>query len=348
MDAKTLRGTTVPISVAPMMDCTDRHYRYFMRYITKHTLLYTEMITARAIIHGDRDHLLGFDPIEHPISLQIGGDDPEMLAECARIAVDYGYDEINLNIGCPSERVQSGNFGACLMKEPETVARSVAAMRKAVDHPITVKHRIGVDDLDRYEDMLNFVDVVSQEGADRFSVHARKAWLKGLSPKENRNIPPLRYDEVYRLKEERPHLPIEINGGIKSLAETDAHLQRVDAVMIGRAAYSNPYLFAEADRHLFGDDHAVGSRDDIALAMQDYVADRLAIDGRPFRVIRHMLHLYAGQPGAKAWKRTLTELCHQADAGADVLAKAVAAVQRVREDVFESKANSGTMVSPPP
>ena len=238
MDAKTLREPLCPLAWRPV-DCTDRHYRYFMRYITKHTLLYTEMITARAIIHGDRDHLLGFDPIEHPISLQIGGDDPEMLAECARIAVDYGYDEINLNIGCPSERVQSGNFGACLMKEPETVARSVAATRKAVDHPITVKHRIGVDDLDRYEDMLNFVDVVSQEGADRFSVHARKAWLKGLSRKPKH--PTLRYDEVYRLKEERLICPSRV----KSLAETDAHLQHVDAVMIGRAAYSNPYLFTE-------------------------------------------------------------------------------------------------------
>lgn len=336
--AKHIRGTTVPISIAPMMDCTDRHYRVFMRCLTKHTLLYTEMITARAIIHGDRDHLLGYRNDEHPIALQIGGDDAAMLAECARIAVDYGYDEVNLNIGCPSDRVQSGNFGACLMKEPETVAAAVSAMRQAVDIPVTVKHRIGVDDVDRYEDMLRFVTLVADAGADRFSVHARKAWLQGLSPKENRNIPPLRYDDVYRLKQERPDLPIEINGGIRTLEETQEHLKRVDAVMIGRAAYNNPYLFARVDAELFEDTAAeVPSRDAVALGMQDYIEAEMTKGHRPFHVLRHMLHLYAGCPGAKAWKRTLTERCHQSDVGPEVVQDAVEAVQKTRAKVLAAK-----------
>ena len=332
--AKHIRGTTVPISIAPMMDCTDRHYRAFMRRLTKRTLLYTEMITARAIIHGDRDHLLGYDECEHPISLQIGGDDAAMLAECARIAVDYGYDEVNLNIGCPSDRVQSGNFGACLMKEPETVAAAVTAMRRAVDIPVTVKHRIGVDDIDRYEDMLRFVTIVAEAGADRFSVHARKAWLQGLSPKENRNIPPLRYEDVYRLKVERPDLPIEINGGIRTVAETKSHLKHVDAVMIGRAAYGNPYLFAEMDSALFNDHSTtVPSRDDVALGMQEYIEQEMIKGQKPFHVLRHMLHLYAGCPGAKAWKRTLTERCHQDGVGPEVVQEAVDAVRLTRAKV---------------
>ena len=321
-----------------MMDCTDRHYRAFMRRLTKHTLLYTEMITARAIIHGDRDHLLGYHDAEHPVALQIGGDDSAMLAECARIAVDYGYDEVNLNIGCPSDRVQSGNFGACLMKEPETVAAAVHAMRQAVDVPITVKHRIGVDDLDRYEDMLRFVDIVAEAGADRFSVHARKAWLQGLSPKENRNVPPLRYDDVYRLKQERPKLPIEINGGIQTLEETQHHLKHVDAVMIGRSAYGNPYLFAQMDTALFGDTTAeTPSRDDVALGMQEYIEEEMRKGQKPFHVLRHMLHLYAGCPGAKAWKRTLTERCHQEDVGPEVVQEAVKAVQYTRAKVLAAQ-----------
>jgi len=315
-----------------MMDYTNRHFRVFLRALTRHTLLYTEMITMRAILHGDRDHLLGFDPIEHPLSLQVGGDEPDKLAECARIAVDYGYDEINLNIGCPSERVQSGNFGACLMKEPNTVAKAVAAMKSAVDIPVTVKHRIGVDDLDAYEDMLNFVDVVAKAGADRFTVHARKAWLKGLSPKANRNIPPLRYDDIYRLKHDRPLLFVEINGGIKTLNEVQSHLKHVDAVMIGRAATNNPYLFASVDQALFESDRPVPSRDEVALSMQAYVAKRMTIDGKAFRVVRHLLHLYAGQPGARAWKRKLTERC-QAGAGPEVLVEAIEAVRAVREGV---------------
>ena len=225
-----------------------------MRLISAHTLLYTEMVTCAAVLNGDREHLLGFDRAEHPIALQLGGDDPAALAECARTAAGFGYDEINLNVGCPSDRVQSGNFGACLMREPKRVAACVAAMRAAVELPITVKHRIGVDELDRYEDMVDFVDIVAAEGCDRFSVHARKAWLSGLSPKQNRTIPPLRHHDVYRLKRERPELPIEINGGVLSLDEVAAHLEHVDAVMIGRAAWDHPWMFAEVDRRFFNPD----------------------------------------------------------------------------------------------
>ena len=289
------------------MDRTDRHYRRFMREITKRTLLYTEMVTAPAILHGDQDRLLGFDPVEHPLALQVGGDSAEILRKCARFAEDRGYDEINLNVGCPSDRVQAGRFGAVLMKTPEVVADAVAAMRDEVDIEVTVKHRIGVDDLDRYEDMARFVSVVAEAGCRRFSVHARKAWLKGLSPKENRNVPPLRYDEVYRLKEDFPHLDVEINGGVVSLNEALGHLDKVDGVMIGRAAYDTPWMFAEADERAYGDPPDPRSRFDVALAMIPY-AEAVNADGQPtHRVTRHMLNLFAGTPGTKRYKRALTE-----------------------------------------
>ncbi|MDP6945861.1 MAG: tRNA dihydrouridine(20/20a) synthase DusA, partial [Myxococcota bacterium] len=233
----TRRGQVRPLSVAPMMQRTDRHFRVLIRQVTRHTLLYTEMLTANAIIHGDRRLLLDFDEVEHPVSLQLGGDDPTAMAEAARIGVDYGYDEINLNVGCPSNRVKNGCFGASLMRYPDKVAAIVDAMRGAVSVPVTVKHRIGIDELDRYEDMAHFVSVVREAGADRFSVHARKAWLEGLSPKENRTVPPLRYEDVYALKREFPGLAIEINGGVTTLNEVVDHLEHVDAVMVGRAAY---------------------------------------------------------------------------------------------------------------
>ncbi|HLT37048.1 MAG TPA: tRNA dihydrouridine(20/20a) synthase DusA, partial [Enhygromyxa sp.] len=248
---KPTRGRVRAVSVAPMMDRSDRHFRRLMRLISEHTLLYTEMVTCAAVAHGDREQLLGLDPGAHPTALQLGGDDPAALAECARIAAALGYDEVNLNVGCPSDRVQSGNFGACLMREPERVADCVAAMRAAVELPITVKHRIGVDELDRYEDMLRFVDIVAAAGCDRFTVHARKAWLSGLSPKQNRTIPPLRYADVHRLERERPELVIEINGGVRSLDEVAEQLEHVDAVMIGRAAWDDPWLFADVDRRFF-------------------------------------------------------------------------------------------------
>lgn len=311
-----------------MMDRTDRHLRYFLRQLSRHTLLYTEMITTGAVIHGDRDHLLGFSPEERPLALQLGGDDPADLARCARIAADFGYDEVNINVGCPSARVQSGNFGACLMAEPERVADAVAAMRAAVDLPVTVKHRIGVDDIDRYEDMARFVTVVAAAGCDRFTVHARKAWLSGLSPKENREVPPLRYDDVYRLKRERPDLVIEINGGVRTLDATREHLERVDAVMIGRAIVDDPYLLAEADARVFGDASAPTlSRVEAVEAMIPYIAREAARGERLHRVSRHLLTLFRGVPGARGYKRVLSENPRATDPLA-VLDAALAFVRR--------------------
>ncbi len=322
------RGTTVPISVAPMMDCTDRHFRWLMRQISRHTLLYTEMVTMQAVMHGDRNLLLGYSPEERPISLQLGGDDPATLAECARIAEGLGYDEVNLNVGCPSERVASGNFGACLMDQPGRVADCVAAMRAVVAIPVTVKHRIGVDDRDSYEHMRGFVDAVAAAGCDRFTVHARKAVLGGLSPKENRTIPPLRYPDVYRLKAELPHLPIEINGGVRSLDAAAEHLGRVDAVMIGRAAYDDPYLFADVDRRFFADPREVPGRVEVALRYGEYAervlagAPRLKLSG----VTRHILGLFTGVPGAREYRRILST--QPKERASEAMARAVAAVSR--------------------
>ena len=290
-----------------MMDRTDRHFRWFLRRMTKRTLLYTEMVTTGAVLHGNPDRHLAFDPEEKPLALQLGGDDPERLARCASIAEDCGYDEVNLNVGCPSDRVQRGSFGACLMKEPDRVARAVEAMRAECSLPVTVKHRIGVDDLDRYEDMLAFVERVAAAGCDRFSVHARKAHLKGLSPKDNRTVPPLRYEHVHRLKRERPDLAIEINGGFDDLAAAKAQLEHVDGVMIGRAAYDNPYAFSRADAVYFGDTSLTPpSREEVVEAMIPY-AERALAEGVPFtRIARAMMHLFAGRPGARNWKRTLS------------------------------------------
>lgn len=296
-----------PLSIAPMLDRTDRHYRYFMRLITKHTLLYTEMVTCQSIVHGNRERLLGYDHVEHPVSLQLGGDDPKLLAECAKLAEDLGYDEVNMNVGCPSSRVQSGNFGACLMAQPEVVARGCEAMMAAVDIPVTVKHRIGIDDIDQYENMAHFVDVVSQVGVQRFSVHARKAWLQGLSPKENRNVPPLRYPEVHRLKKEFPHLDIEINGGIKTMTQAQEQLEHVDAVMIGRAAYDNPWQFVDADRLFFNDDHDLPTRYEVAEKMLIYIEEQMKKGVRMMSITRHILQLFSGQPGARHWRRSLGE-----------------------------------------
>jgi tRNA-dihydrouridine synthase A len=315
-----------PLSVAPMMDRTDRHFRYFMRQITKRTLLYTEMVTTPAIIHGDRPKLLGFSPEEKPLSLQLGGDDPQELAECVRIGTDFGYDEINLNVGCPSSRVQTGNFGACLMAQPDRVARAVEAMQKATDLPVTVKHRVGIDDRDRYEDMANFVRIVSQAGCQRFTVHARKAWLQGLSPKENRNIPPLRYGDVYRLKQEFPHLFIEINGGITTLEQVQEQLQQVDAVMIGRAAYDDPYLFAQCDRLIYGENSSPPTRHQVAEAMLPYIESWISQGTNLNKISRHLLLLFHGQPGSRAWKRYISENAHLPGAGAEVIRAALAKI----------------------
>ena len=292
-----------------MMQRTDRHHRMLMRQLTRHTLLYTEMVTTGALVHGEPDRHLGFSPEEGPIALQLGGDDAATLADCARLAEDRGFDEVNLNVGCPSDRVQSGNFGVCLMGQPAVVARAVAAMRAATSLPVTVKHRIGFDDHDRYEDMLGFVDAVAEAGCDRFTVHARKAWLQGLSPKENRTVPPLRYADVWRLKAERPHLSIEVNGGVKRLDEAADHLEQVDAVMIGRAAWDHPARFAQADSRFFHAPDPGRSLAEIVDAMAGW-ADRwmsMAPGNRVGPVARPMLNLFAGQPGARQWRRVISE-----------------------------------------
>lgn len=322
----TQMGQVYSLSVAPMMDRTDRHFRYFMRLITRRTLLYTEMVTTAAILHGDRQKLLGFSPVEKPLVLQLGGDQPQALATCAKIAEDMGYDQVNLNVGCPSSRVQDGNFGACLMAYPEQVAEAIAAMQQAVKIPVTVKHRIGIDDRDRYEDMTHFVEIVSGAGCQHFTVHARKAWLKGLSPKENRTVPPLRYADVHRLKQEFPQLVIEINGGFTRLSQVKEQLQCVDAVMIGRAAYDNPYLFATVDQEFFGETTTPLTRHQVVEAMLPYIEDWVGRGVRLNSIIRHILQLFTGQPGTKAWKRYLSENAHHSGSGIDVMRAALAQV----------------------
>ncbi|MFK8182296.1 MAG: tRNA dihydrouridine(20/20a) synthase DusA [Phormidesmis sp.] len=320
-----------PLSIAPMMDRTDRHYRYFMRQITSHTLLYTEMVTSMAIRHGDLEKLLGFDATENPLVLQVGGDDPPSLAHCARMAAEFGYSGVNLNVGCPSDRVKSGNFGACLMAQPERVADCITAMMGASSLPVSVKHRIGIDDLDRYEDMAHFVDVVSATGCQQFSVHARKAWLQGLSPKDNRTIPPLRYGDVHRLKQDFPHLQIEINGGFKTLAQAKAQLNKVDAVMIGRAAYDTPFIFATADQDFFAQSAAPPPREQVVRAMVPYIDKWTSKGTRLHSITRHMLHLFHAQPGSRAWKRSLTEHSAQPGAGADVVLNALDQVTKAAQ-----------------
>lgn len=303
----TYHGDRRRLSVAPMMDYTDRHLRYQLRLISRRATLFTEMVTTGAVLRGDRQMLLGFSPDEHPVALQLGGDDPGALAECAAIAEEWGYDEVNLNCGCPSDRVVSGSFGASLMRTPAKVADALAAMARATKLPVSVKHRIGVDDLDAYEHMETFVRTVADAGCTRFTVHARKAWLQGLSPHQNRTIPPLRYDDVYRLKEAYPHLWIEINGGITSLDAADEHLRRVDSVMIGRWFMDDPFGLADVDRRLYGDDHALPTREEVARKMADYAAQDLGPGFKPRHALRHLLPLFNGLPGARAWRRTLTE-----------------------------------------
>ena len=301
-------------AIAPMMEWTDRHCRVLHRGLTRRALLYTEMVTAEAVIRGDRVRLLGFDAREHPVALQLGGSDPARLAEAAKIAEGFGYDEINLNVGCPSDRVQSGRFGACLMREPGLVADCVAAMRAAVKTPVTVKCRIGVDDQDPEVALRALVDGCATAGVTVFAVHARKAWLEGLSPKENRDVPPLDYDLVYRLKRERPALTIVINGGIGTLAEADAHLRHVDGVMLGRAAYQTPAILAEVDARFFGD--VPRSVDEAVALFVSYVEQRQA-DGVPLNAMtRHMLGLFNGRPGARQFRRHLSE--HATKPGANV------------------------------
>ena len=315
------------LAVAPMMDWTDRHCRFFHRGLTRYALLYTEMVTADAVIHGDRGHLIGFSTEEHPVALQLGGSDPDRLAEAARIGADCGYDEINLNVGCPSDRVQSGTFGACLMREPALVGACTAAMKRAVDIPVTIKCRIGVDNQDPEIALDDLASAVLDAGADALWVHARKAWLEGLSPKQNRDIPPLDYDRVYRLKRDRPDTFIGINGGIADLDEAASHLEHVDGVMLGRAAYRNPALLADVDRRFFGDQALPPDPVAAAERMMPYAERHISEGGRLSAVTRHMIGLFQGRPGARAWRQILTVESAKPGATQQVIADALAAVR---------------------
>ncbi|WP_373870033.1 tRNA dihydrouridine(20/20a) synthase DusA [Azorhizobium oxalatiphilum] len=328
---------TFRFSVAPMMEWTDRHCRAFHRTLSRRAWLYTEMVTAPAIIHGDRQRLLGFSEPEHPVIVQLGGSDPKLLAEAARICVDFGYDEINLNVGCPSDRVKGGNFGACLMRDPALVAVCVAAMKTAVAIPITVKCRIGVDEQDIEEALDALADQVLSEGCDRLIVHARKAWLKGLSPKENREIPPLDYDRVRRLKARLSHVPIELNGGLATLDDALRESGPLDGVMLGRAAYQDPDLLLEVDARVHGD--AAPHADAFAAveAFEPYVAAHLQAGGRLHDITRHMLGLFGGRPGARTYRRTLATEALVPGAGLEVLRKAVAAIRRPQSSAEDAR-----------
>ena len=325
-------------SVAPMMDWTDRHCRFFHRLMTRRALLYTEMLTAGAVIHGDRARLLGFDPAEHPVALQLGGCDPHELAEAAKIGADLGYDEINLNVGCPSDRVQNGRFGACLMAEPARVADGVAAMKAAVNVPVTVKCRLGIDDQDIEESLDRFVDQVIAAGTDLLIVHARKAWLQGLSPRENRDVPPLDYDRVYRLKARLGNFPVVINGGIRTLDEAEAHLKHVDGVMLGRAAYENPSILLDTDPRFFGAGAPCASAHDVVEALMPYVERALMNGARLHDITRHLLGLFRGVPGARTFRRHLATEAVKPGAGMAVLRDALALVLDSRSEQAQTKA----------
>lgn len=318
------------LSVAPMLDWTDRHFRYLLRLISQRTRLYTEMVVDQSILLGNLPRLLDYSPEEHPVALQLGGSLPEKLAEAARIGETWGYDEINLNLGCPSERVQGGGFGACLMLEPDLVAEVLAAMRQAVRIPVTVKHRLGVDDLEEYGYLARFIEKLAGVGVRVFIVHARKAYLKGLSPAENRTLPPLRYEWVYRLKQDFPHLTLVLNGGVRSLDDAQAHLARVDGVMLGRAVYEDPFVLEEADRRLFGLNRRVG-RLEVAQAMLGYTEAQLEQGTPLWAIARHMLNLFKGQPGGRLWRRLLSERACRRGAGVEVLREALQKVQAETE-----------------
>ncbi|MCL1045693.1 tRNA dihydrouridine(20/20a) synthase DusA [Shewanella electrodiphila] len=321
--------TSSRFSVAPMLDWTDRHYRYFARLMSAHTVLYTEMVTTGAIIHGQGDYL-AYNQEEHPVALQLGGSNPKDLATCAKLAFERGYDEINLNVGCPSDRVQNGRFGACLMGEPALVAECVDAMKQVADIPVTVKTRIGIDEQDSYEFLTDFVDTVKAVGCDTFIVHARKAWLQGLSPKENREIPELNYERVYQLKRDYADLNISINGGVKSLEDSLSHLQQLDGVMIGREAYQNPYLLAKVDQLIYGEEKPVITREQVIEQMMPYIEQHLKDGGRLNHITRHMIGLFQGLPGSRGWRRHLSENAHKAGAGVSVIWDAVARMEQSR------------------
>ena len=310
------------LSVAPMMDCTDRHFRVLMRQITKKSLLYTEMIVAQALHYSkNRNKLLDFDEIEHPISIQLGGDNPHLLAEAAQMAEDWGYDEINLNVGCPSPKVKSGNFGACLMGKPKIVANCIETMKKSCRIPITVKHRLGIDNLDSDDYLIQFVDTCSIAGADRFIIHARKAWLSGLNPKENRTIPPLQYDRVQELKNKRPKLIIELNGGLNTINECIKTLEKLDGAMVGRAAYSHPYLWKEIDSIIFGQKEKSLTRSKIIRKIIPFAEKHLENDGRLWNIGKHVINLIENIPNAKIIRKELSEKCQNKKSDVSILKK---------------------------
>jgi tRNA-dihydrouridine synthase A len=312
--------------LAPMMDWSDSHCRMFWRSLTKDALLYTEMVTAPALINGDHDKLLRYNAEEHPIALQVGGSNTQQLAQAAKLAQQWGYDEINLNCGCPSDRVQHGTFGACLMAHPQLVADCIKAMQDACTIPVTVKHRIGIDDQEDYPHMLEFVETIAATGCKTFIVHARKAWLKGLSPKENRDIPPLRYELVYQLKKQRPDLEIIINGGIDSLEACHTHLQHVDGVMLGRSAYHNPFLLASVDQEFFGSTKTPLNREEVIQDYLPYIVNALANGTRLQHISRHILGLFHGMPGGRNFRRVISEQANQPNAGIEVLFRALAEI----------------------
>ena len=318
------------LSVAPMLDWTDRHCRYFYRVLSAHTVLYTEMVTTGAILHGRGDYL-SYNDAEHPLVLQLGGSNVKDMTECAKIAEQYGYDEININVGCPSDRVQNGRFGACLMAEPTLVGDCVNEMQNATNIPVTVKSRIGIDDLDSYEFLHTFIDEVAKADCNHFIIHARKAWLTGLSPKQNRDVPPLDYERVYQIKQDFPNLNISINGGIKSLTETKEHLQHVDGVMIGREIYSSPYLLSEVDQQIYGVDKPIISREQVINAMADYIDTYISTtpehgSNRAWHVLRHMLGMCNGLAGARQFRRDLSDCSSNSNANGDSLKQAFAKV----------------------
>ena len=316
------------LSVAPMLDWTDRHCRYFHRLLSQQTLLYTEMITTGAILHGKGD-FLEYNEQEHPLALQLGGSNPVDLAACAKLAGERGYDEINLNVGCPSDRVQNGRFGACLMAEPELVADCVSAMKEVTDIPITVKTRIGIDDQDSYEFLTKFVSTVSEKGGcEQFTIHARKAWLSGLSPKENREIPPLDYDRAYQIKKDFSDLVIAVNGGVTTLEQTKEHLQHLDGVMIGREAYHSPFILAEVDQQIFGLDTPIKKRSQVVEEMYPYIERELSNGASLGHISRHMLGLFQSMPGARQWRRYISENAHKKGSGIEVMQTALAKIPK--------------------
>jgi tRNA-dihydrouridine synthase A len=309
--------------VAPMLDWTDRHCRYFHRLLTNHSLLYTEMVTTGALLHGSSQRFLAFNPAENPVAFQLGGSNPEDLALCAKMIEDFGYDEVNLNVGCPSDRVQNGRFGACLMADPELGANCVDAMKQVVSIPVTVKSRIGIDERDSYQELLDFIAIVADAGCETFIIHARKAWLKGLSPKQNREVPPLRYDRVYQIKQDLPALEIILNGGVTCLENAQDIMQHVDGVMVGREAYHNPYFLAEVDARFYARPGEAKSRHQVVMALLPYIRGHIASGGTLHQVTRHILGLFHGVAGARKWRRFLSENATQKGADEAVILEAL-------------------------